>query len=121
MREFDRQDVELGKWNVICDRCGFKYKNDKLRIEWTGLMTCHGEDTNNCWEPKPFVTPQSRVERPRIPYVSVMNDQFVDKFPACPIWGVRAYAGLAVVGCAIAGLDDIPPEVLAQMKTGAGF
>ena len=25
---------------VICDRCGFQYKNDELKKEWTGLMVC---------------------------------------------------------------------------------
>jgi len=41
-----------GAWNVICDRCGFKYKNFELRKEWNGLYTCHGGGTNNCWEPR---------------------------------------------------------------------
>lgn len=39
-----------GAWNVICDRCGFEYKNGKLRKEWTGLMVCSGTGTNECWE-----------------------------------------------------------------------
>ena len=46
-------------WRVICDRCGFKYWNHELRKEWTGLMVCHGGDTNDCWEarhPQDFVT-----------------------------------------------------------------
>jgi hypothetical protein len=42
-----RNYLVLGKWNVICDRCGFEYKNDELREEWTGLRTCKA-----CWEPK---------------------------------------------------------------------
>lgn len=37
-----RNYLELGKWNVICDRCGRQYKNDALRKEWTGLMVCDG-------------------------------------------------------------------------------
>lgn len=36
-----------GAWNVICDRCGQKYKSPELRQEWTGLMVCQG-----CWEPR---------------------------------------------------------------------
>lgn len=45
-------------WLALCDRCGFKYTNTKLRKEWTGLMTCDGPDTNHCWEarhPQDFV------------------------------------------------------------------
>jgi len=47
-----------GQWSVICDRCGFEYKSRKLAKEWTGLMTCKGSGTNNCWEvrnPQDFV------------------------------------------------------------------
>jgi len=47
-----------GSWNVICDRCGFKYKAEQLRKEWTGLRTCDGGGTNQCWEvrhPQDFV------------------------------------------------------------------
>jgi len=36
-----------GSWNVICDRCGEKYKAGQIRKEWTGLMVCEG-----CWEPR---------------------------------------------------------------------
>ena len=32
--------LQLGKWNVICDRCGFKYKNDQVKKEWTGQIVC---------------------------------------------------------------------------------
>jgi hypothetical protein len=34
-------------WNAICDRCGFQYKSDQLRKEWTGLMVCPKD-----WEPR---------------------------------------------------------------------
>ena len=43
---------EAGQWNVICDRCGFKYKARQLRKEWTGLRVCTGGGTNDCWEPR---------------------------------------------------------------------
>ena len=66
-----------GQWNAICDRCGFKYKSSKLKREWTGLMVCHGPETNNCFEPRhpqDFVrgrmddqsTPWSRPEPPDV-------------------------------------------------------
>lgn len=34
-------------YNVICDRCGFRYKNHELQKEWTGFMVC-----THCWEPR---------------------------------------------------------------------
>ncbi len=40
----------MGEFRVICDRCGQNFHNVHLRKEWTGLMTCHGPMTNNCWE-----------------------------------------------------------------------
>lgn len=43
---------ESGQWNVICQRCGFKYKARQLRQEWTGLRVCSGTGTNGCWEPR---------------------------------------------------------------------
>jgi len=36
-----------GDNNVICDRCGFKYKASQLRREWNGLWTCPFD-----WEPR---------------------------------------------------------------------
>ena len=39
-----------GSYNVICQRCGFKYKIEQVRKEWTGLLVCHGPRTNDCWE-----------------------------------------------------------------------
>ena len=44
---------KLRRWNAICDRCGFKFKNNELMLEWTGLRVC-----KDCWDPYP---PQLRV------------------------------------------------------------
>ena len=56
--------LELGSWNVICERCGFKYKQDRLVREWTGLRVCRGQDTNDCWEPR---HPQDLRRPPSLP------------------------------------------------------
>lgn len=29
-----------GSYNVICDRCGLRFKAEDLRREWTNLMVC---------------------------------------------------------------------------------
>lgn len=56
---------KAGTWNAICDRCGFEFKSDELRMEWTGLMVCHP-----CWEPR---HPQDLIrphrEAPPLPWV----------------------------------------------------
>jgi hypothetical protein len=36
-----------GENNVICDRCGSKFKASQLRKEWDNLMVC-----SICWEPR---------------------------------------------------------------------
>lgn len=53
----------LGSWNIICQRCGFKYKAHQVETEWTGLLVCKGQDTNQCWEPR---NPQDLRRPPRI-------------------------------------------------------
>lgn len=68
-----------GSYNVICDRCGFKYKHRQLFKEWNGLRTCRGGRTNNCWEerhPQDFV--KSKADRQNPPWVRPENeDDFV--------------------------------------------
>jgi len=69
---------EHGQWNVICDRCGFKYKARQLRREWTGLMVCHGPMTTDCWDerhPQDFV--KGRPDRQSPPWTrSEADDDF---------------------------------------------
>ena len=36
-----------GSHNWICDRCGFEYKSEDKRHEWTGAIVCP-----ECWEPR---------------------------------------------------------------------
>jgi hypothetical protein len=37
-----------GGYNVICPRCGFKYKNTDVQLEWDKLLVCR----KHCWEPR---------------------------------------------------------------------
>lgn len=42
-----------GDYNVICDRCGAKYKASECKMEWDNLFVC-----DDCWEsrqPQDFV------------------------------------------------------------------
>ncbi len=32
--------LEMGKWNVLCDVCGFKFKNTDLKDRWDGKKVC---------------------------------------------------------------------------------
>jgi len=63
-----RDTYAKGKWNVLCDRCDFKYKSSSLRREWNGLMTCSGDGTNDCFEtrhPQDFVKAKADRQTPR--------------------------------------------------------
>lgn len=35
-----RDQLILGLWNVICDRCGFKCKSNEVRKTWDNLIVC---------------------------------------------------------------------------------
>lgn len=70
-----KDEYRHGRWNVLCDRCGFKYKNNQLRLEWTGLRVCSGMGTNDCWEvrhPQDFV--RGRRDRQLPPWVRSDQD-----------------------------------------------
>lgn len=34
---------QSGRWNAICDVCGFKFKNTQLKERWDGLMVCQSD------------------------------------------------------------------------------
>ena len=72
--------------NVICPRCGFKYKREALRREWTGEYVCHGGGTNNCWDqrhPQEYV--RGRLDRQIAPLIKLEpTDVFAD-----PIAGIE--------------------------------
>lgn len=42
-----RTTFQSGKWLAICDICGFRFHNDKLKKDWRGLMVCKQD-----WEPR---------------------------------------------------------------------
>jgi hypothetical protein len=72
--------LEIGKWNVICDRCGGKQKSDEVTKTWDGLIVCKPEVTPGCFEhrhPQDFVRPVT--DNQSVPFVRAEpTDQFVD-------------------------------------------
>lgn len=58
-----------GDYWVVCDRCGFDYRNSQIKVQWDGLTVC-----NRCWEPrhpqdfvravKDTIAPQGPVRTP---------------------------------------------------------
>lgn len=43
-------NFELGKWLVICDRCGFQRKNDEVIKTWDSFIVCKPEVKTGCFE-----------------------------------------------------------------------
>lgn len=100
-----RDQLILGLWNVICDRCGFKYKSNELKKEWTNLMVC-----NSCWEPRhpqDFVRsipdqlplPYTRPEAPDT-YVIV---NYIASSNQCSVFGGYCQASFMEADCAVVG------------------
>ena len=75
-----QNDFVKGQWDANCDRCGFTYKSGKLRREWTGLMTCSGASTNNCFDPRhPQESVKGKVDKQTPPWVRPEPpDLFID-------------------------------------------
>jgi len=91
IRTKNQDTLVLGLWNMICDRCGRKFKNVDIREEWNGLMVCR-----SCWEPR---HPQDFLK-------GVKDDQSVpytrpdSSSHGC---GPNNVSGFAISGCAISG------------------
>lgn len=51
------------RW-YTCDRCGFQYPESKV-IRFNGLVTCHGDNTNNCQDIPGFRANAKRIDIPR--------------------------------------------------------
>lgn len=71
---------ETGRWNVICDRCGFKMKNTDLRVEpVTSLRVC-----KTCWDPQhPQDRVQGRVDKQNPPWT---RPEAADSFTVTNDW-----------------------------------
>lgn len=82
---------------VECDRCGFDYRVQDVRTEWNGLVVCR-----SCYEPR---HPQD--------FVKGVKDDTSPVGPTRPTnpqetscSQICAVAGVAIAGCAIAGLGQ---------------
>jgi len=68
-----RDYYKIGDWNVICDRCGAKFKASECKMEWDNLFVC-----NYCWEerqPQDFV--RGRKDDQQVP---IARSRGADRF-----------------------------------------
>ncbi len=95
-------------YNVLCDRCGFKFKSNQVRLDWKNQVVC-----DVCYEPRhPMEFLQNRTDAHQLPFVRSNNDgidvspdyQFPGNSFMCSVLNSRPLVGTAVVGCATLGL-----------------
>lgn len=101
-----------GNWKFSCYRCGFWFPSSEIKKEWTGSLVC-GE----CYEPKhPQLMIKVRAETAVPDFVNKDGDPiFVQG--SCDIVSSSGYAGLAQAGCAQAGNDSIPYNILIDITS----
>ncbi len=88
-----RNYYKSGSWNTICDRCGFKFKNDELRKDWAGLMVCDKDFELD--HPQKYLRVYETGQA--VPWV---RDEPEDVFQTvCYIYGIAAYADLGEADC----------------------
>lgn len=92
-----RPRLQWGDWNAVCDVCGFRFKASEMKKRWDNLMVC--EQDYELRNPQDLI--RVRGDRPAVPWARPETD--AQNIPACYLWDVSGYAGLAVTGCAQAG------------------
>ena len=81
MLQGNKDCLDLGNWNAICDVCGFKFKANELRRRWDGYMVCFSDFEER--QPQDLI--RSRPEKQSAPWVRpVPVDQFVTVAPVDP-------------------------------------
>lgn len=82
-----------GRWSVICDRCGFRFRSSRIKTEWTGLKVC-----GDCWEPR---NPQDFLKvHPEKIVPAYTRPESTDTFVyVCTIWA-QGGADYAEADCA---------------------
>lgn len=89
-------------FNAVCDRCGFQFKAEELRLDWQGLRVC---TANGCFEtrqPQDFV--KGIAEHITPPWTRPDPEPVYTTF--CTPNGRTGIAGYAVAGCWIAAFRD---------------
>lgn len=101
-----------GRWNAICDVCGFKFKSDEMKKRWDGLMVCKADYELD--HPQKYL--RVREDSSSVPWV---RDEPADQFRfVCYLWASAGYAGLGEAGCMQAGRNTPSYASLVLLKGG---
>jgi hypothetical protein len=114
----ERTYLDLGSYNVTCDRCGKKIKNTSARKEWTGLIVC-----GRCLDerhPQDFV--RARVDHMTVPvarplpvftFLTTPNTgitgRLLTPLPSGPenVWDNGNIVNVSVTGGALASVTEL--------------
>jgi hypothetical protein len=102
-----------GRWQAICDVCGFKFHSDRMRKRWDGLFVCEKDwETRN---PQDFL--KLHAERITPPWTRPESgDVFVN---VCYIWERASYADLGTADCMVVGNTAQPYLFLLGLRDPA--
>jgi len=77
----EKDYLELGDFNAICDVCGFKFKASELQRRWDGYIVCEADYEQR--HPQDLL--RSRPDRQATPWARPPStDQFVVVAPVDP-------------------------------------
>lgn len=101
-----RNHLELGNWNSLCDKCGFKFKASDLKKQWDGLIVC--KDDYETRHAQDFL----RVQREKIavPFSRPYPEEDTYTGYICSVVEINPRADIATADCARAGLENLPYE-----------
>lgn len=102
-----------GKWNIICDVCGFKFKSDEVRRRWDGLIVCKNDFEHD--HPQKFI----RVKADGLPVNPIRNRPEDTFITFCYLYDRGAYADLGTADCMAADNTTFSYQFLLNLKTAS--
>ena len=95
---------QKGKWNVICDVCGFQFFNTQVRKRWDNLIVC--DDDFETDHPQKYL----RVRPDGLPVPFIRREPPDVFIFYCTLITNQGIADLGVADCACADRDNNLPN-----------
>ena len=100
-----------GSWNIICDVCGFKFKETEVKKRWDGLIVCDKDFEYD--HPQKYI--RVRADGQAVdPIRDRPEDNFLD---VCYLYERGAYADLGTADCMVADNTTFSYAFLLGLKT----
>jgi hypothetical protein len=99
-----------GRWNIICDVCGFKFKSDEVKKRWDGLFVCKKDFELD--HPQKYL--RIRETGIAVPYIREPNDEYL---LVCNIITSSGYADMGVADCMKADNNSNSYAFLLQLAS----